>query len=361
MRYIFKVFIILPFAAALTGCCKDNKGETPVEKGYEQGVSALYGALHNNIVYVAGGCNFPETPAAEGGSKRYYKWIYKSRADETNKWEKAGELPQSSAYGVSVQKDNKWYIAGGMNEEGSHNSTYRITLEKDFMHIDTLPPLPCTVDNATGCITDDNIFYVAGGNADGKASARIFALNLCKNGAVWEEMPPMPQPRVQPVCAAAGKNILIWGGFCPGDTTTAKVHTDGIMYDKSTGCSTAIGTTGSDSDTITLSGGTAINGNDGCIYATGGVNKEIFFDAITGSYKLIARENYMTQPVEWYRFNGKLLKYNINEGKWSLVTENKEFARAGALLLNHKGKLIYIGGELKPGIRTPEVHTYKYQ
>lgn len=352
-----KILAILPLAAALIGCCnnKNTSNDMPAyEEGYEQGVSALYGAAYDNTLYIAAGCNFPCLPAADGGSKRYYKGIYKSPIAEPFEWEKAGELPAASAYGVTVQKDNKWYIVGGLNEEKALNSTYRITIKKENLAIDTLAPLPCTVDNAAGCITLDNILYIAGGNADGKASARVFALDLNVDTAKWEELPPMPAPRVQPVCVANGKNICIWGGFCSGDPANAKVYTDGVMLSRDTNSRQTLGATHTDGDTITLSGGCAINIGDGNIYATGGVNKEIFLDAISGSYKLIDRKEYMKQPAEWYRFNNKLLKYNSSG--WELIESEKDFARAGALLLNYEEKLIYIGGELKPGIRTPDIY-----
>lgn len=363
MKTIFKILITLPIAAALAGCCNNMEKKAAAndmpthEEGYEQGVSALYGATYDNSLYIAGGCNFPGVPAAEGGSKRYYKGIYKSNIGDGYKWEKAGELPQPSAYGVSVQKGNKWYIAGGMNEQNSLNTTYCITIGKEEITTDTLAPLPCAIDNAAGCITAENILYIAGGNADGKASARLFALNLNTPGAEWEEVAQMPTPRVQPVCAATGNNVSIWGGFCPGDASNAKVYTDGIIYEKATDSHRALGATCADGDTITLSGGAATATDNNHIYATGGVNKDIFLDAISGNYKLIDRARYMTQPAEWYRFNSKLLRYDTKKEQWSLVTDDKKFARAGALLLNHNEELIYIGGELKPGIRTPQIST----
>ena len=106
---------------------------------------------------------------------------------------------------------------------------------------------------------------------------------------------------------------------------------------------------------LTLSGGTAIAIDDKKIIATGGVNREIFQDAISGKYKLIAKEEYMHQPAEWYRFNDRLLTFDTESEKWEARLRESAFARAGALMTTDTKSIYYIGGELKPGIRTPEI------
>ena len=41
-----------------------------------QGVSAPFSGVVGDKIVVIGGCNFPDVPAAEGGSKQYYGNIY---------------------------------------------------------------------------------------------------------------------------------------------------------------------------------------------------------------------------------------------------------------------------------------------
>ena len=40
------------------------------------GVSAPFAGIHNGVLIVAGGCNFPDKPVTEGGAKRYYSEIF---------------------------------------------------------------------------------------------------------------------------------------------------------------------------------------------------------------------------------------------------------------------------------------------
>lgn len=363
MNNILKCSITIAIAAALTGCCNSNEKAcfsiervTAVpnfESGYELGVSACYAAATDRYLFVAGGCNFPNIPAADGGKKVYYKGIYRYDT-ESGEWEKGGELPMPSAYGVSLQEDDYWYIAGGMNSDSSLNNVYRIEIPS--LETRALPELPCCIDNAAGAIAG-NIIYIAGGNAEGKASNRVFSLDLNEKSPAWQELPPMPEkPRVQPVCAVANGSLYIWGGFAPANEKyAAAVHCDGLRYDIANSRWESIGEIKAGTGTITLSGGIATATDNHTIVAAGGVDKEIFLDAISGSYTFVEKEEYMHKPAEWYKFNNKLMMYDTRRESWQPVDSDELYARAGAQFARNGEKLFWVGGELKPGIRTPDI------
>ena len=91
----------------------------PLKVNGEQGVSAPFaGSIHQNLI-VAGGCNFPDVPAAKGGAKRFYADIYElpnPDHDPQAQWRKIGELPQPMAYGVSVTVPNGMVCVGGTTD-----------------------------------------------------------------------------------------------------------------------------------------------------------------------------------------------------------------------------------------------------
>lgn len=363
-----KILIIL-IGVALLGCTDNHKGASPLvkvgtmpafEPGYELGVSACYAAVHNGALYIAGGCNFPEEPAAEGGAKRYYNGIYRAVIGDTLVWEQVATLPEASAYGATAQVGSRWIIAGGMNSEGATADVYCIDLEKGYEAM-ALPPLPCTIDNTAAAASGEQI-YVVGGNADGKASDRVFTLDLTATENGWQELPTMPsRARVQPVCAATARALYVWGGFSPADSIGgAATHCEGVYYtfDSGNWMHLADIRIKGEEETFSLSGGTAVICS-GRIMAAGGVNKEIFTDAISGRYNLTSKEEYMYHPAEWYRFNPRLAAYNPSDDSWELIHNDKAFARAGAIMVANGKDIIYIGGELKPGIRTPDIHILK--
>ena len=363
-----KILFIL-IGVALLGCTDNHKGASPLvkygtmpafESGYELGVSALYAAVYDGELYIAGGCNFPEKPAAEGGAKRYYTGIYKAELSDTLVWEQIATLPAASAYGATVQAGGRWIIAGGMNCDGATSDAYCFDLENDCK-AEALPSLPCTVDNTAAAINGEKVFVV-GGNADGKASNRVFTLDLAATEKGWQELPAMPsRPRVQPVCAATSEALYVWGGFCPADSLNdAITHCDGARYifaEQRWEKLPDVRIEGEE-ETFSLSGGVAMV-HKGRIIAAGGVNKDIFTDAISGRYSLTSKEKYMHHPAEWYRFNSRLAAYDPQKGCWELISNDKAFARAGAAMTANGNDIIYIGGELKPGIRTPETSIFK--
>ncbi len=359
-------------AIALLGCTNNYKSASnyikelgtmpPFEQGFEMGVSACYAAVYRDTLYIAGGCNFPDTPASQGGSKRFYQGIYKAAIGDTLIWHKAGVLPEPSAYGASLIVGEKLIIAGGTNSKGASSAVYSIDLSDDCK-VDTLPSLPYTVDNATATIAN-NFIYVIGGNINGEPSNIVFALNLSDGTNEWSQLPTPPsRARVQPVCAANEKALYIWGGFSPADSIgRAITHSDGIRYlfaENRWEQLTDVTLKENSDRAISLSGGTALLFDKNTIIAAGGVDKEIFTDAISGTYSLTSKEEYMHHPAEWYRFNPHLIEYNIDENSWKLLKSDRTFARAGAIMIAYKNNIIYIGGELKPGIRTPQINMYR--
>lgn len=330
------------------------------EKGINQGVSACYAGILNRKLLIAGGCNFPGTPASEGGKKKYYQGIYAAEMnpDTLFFWNKVGELPMPAAYGVSVSCVDGIICAGGMNEHGALTTVYKIQWneKKGKISLETLPDLPYALDNMYGTLVGNQLF-ITGGNRNGKPSNSFLCLDLDNLAAGWQQLPDFPgAARVQPVCAGQYKNnevcIYLWGGFAAStDGKPATLSTDGYCYSSASRQWTPVATpTGNNDETISLGGGTAIAISENLILCTGGVNKDIFLAALQHPEK-----DYLLHPAEWYKFNDRILIYNIRQNTWQEVARNSQTARAGAALTGWDKVFYNINGELKPGIRTPEI------
>lgn len=328
------------------------------EDGYNLGVSACYAGRIGNCIIMAGGCNFPEP-----GKKRYYKGIYAARP-EGNKlnWRLVGYLPEAAAYGVTVESGDSLVLTGGCNTTHSLSSSLSLHLDTTRWEstVRHLPSLPCTADNIGGTRCGNNI-YIVGGIQDGKPSTDTWTTQL--NGTLkWTQIPSLPgRPRVQPACASDETGIYVWGGFSQAGENS-RVHCDGLRYDIPSGLWQSLPAPQSvDGQELTLSGGTATTiksakGKRLFIVCTGGVNKDIFLDAISGRYQLTEKNEYLSHSVEWYRFNGQLLTFDTSAKKWlTPVAHDKRLARAGAQAVVTDNHIYYIGGELKPAVRTPDI------
>lgn len=335
------------------------------EKGFKLGVSACYSGILSGNLLMAGGCNFPGVPASDGGKKKFYRGIYAAtiNTDTVLAWRKVGELPVASAYGVSVSCPDGIICIGGTDGKDALTSVYKISwgrnpkaAKQGKVVIETLPALPYALDNMCGTLIDGQLF-VAGGNRNGKPSNSFLCLDLDRLETGWQELPDFPgDARTQAVCAGQLKDgearIFLWGGFAAStDGKPATLSTDGYCYSSLSRQWTPIATpTGNDGETISLGGGTAIAINENLILCTGGVNKDIFLAALRQPQK-----DYLLHPAEWYKFNDRILIYDISQNTWQEVARTPQTARAGAALVGWDKTYYNINGELKPGIRTPEI------
>lgn len=321
------------------------------------GVSAPFAGVINDWMIVAGGCNFPDIPAAKGGKKVYYSEIYAINMKEKSKgWKLLGQLPQNMAYGATVLIGDDMCLIGGENENGKLNSAYKISMdcEAGKVHIETLPSLPECITNLSGTAVGNDI-YITGGitETDRNSLYRISALLSGK----WEKLTSYPgNKRIQSILLSNGKNELyLIGGFqSPSKKKEAVLSDDILCYnvDKRSWKRLIDLPLDENGEKRCLVGGSGIVHND-MLILTGGVNYTIFKNAINGK----APEGYLEKPVEWYKFNDDVLFFNLKERTWNVVKEVDGAAKAGGVLLMYEDCLYMICGETKPGIRTNKIIT----
>ena len=329
------------------------------EQGFDKGVSACYCGVINGYLYIAGGCNFPDKPVAEGGKKRFYKAIYAAKLNVDSdrlEWKTVGQMPQPAAYGVSVTYENSLIFVGGNNETGGLTTAIRLRPTATGMQQEALPSLPHALDNMAGAVVG-HILYVVGGNCEGVATQKVWSLDL-KNTAKegWKEEPSIPGiARVQPIAATLEGGLLgVWGGFAPKtDSKAAQLAMNGASYNAGCGTWTALPVpTDAIGEEVFTGGATAIATPQKGVVVVGGVNKDVFLAAIN---KL--PEGYLLHEPEWYRFNSRVLCYR--DGAWTQLLQHPSVARAGCALAYWDGWVYVVGGELKPGIRTPEIVRFR--
>jgi len=322
------------------------------EEGIERGLSGMFAAtLPDGRVMTAGGCNFPtDTPLAPGAVKKFYRGIYAASpaADGSLAFSRIGTLPAPMAYGATAATPDGILLIGGSNADGLSERVWLLDGEDSLRE---MPALPYGIDNAAAAAIGRKV-YVAGGNGpDGTPGRELLCLDLDNLAKGWQRLKPMPgDARMQPAMAASDGRLYLFGGFA-GRTASSEptLSTDGLCYDpRKNKWSSIEGPAEPDGTPLSLGGGAATTLPDGSILAVGGVNARIFLDALTNQ-----APDYLTHPVEWYRFNPYACVYAPAEGRWNVIP-SPATARAGAsLVILPGGKAVVLGGELKPRIRTP--------
>lgn len=320
--------------------------------GCRHGLSGAFAGLAGGEVIVAGGCNFPEQPLATVSTKQSYGTIYAVR---DGRYEPVGRLPEPTAYGVAVTLADGMVLAGGNGSK----KVFRLTMEEGAAVLEELPELPYALHDAGAAAIGSKI-YVAGGYRDSKTPCNtLLVLDTAAAEPQWTELKPFPgNPRVQPV-AASGRNargeecLYLWGGFAP-DGGRSTLETGGLCYSPSRKRWTAVSAPTDEAGApLSVGGGASAKLPDGRIAVVGGVNKDVFLDALRHP-----APDYLRHPAAWYRFNDRVLVYDPAADRWTIARRQKDCARAGAsAVATPDGRLLVLGGEIRPRIRTPRITT----
>jgi cyclically-permuted mutarotase family protein len=352
------------------------------EDGAQLGLSAPFAGFHNGIVIIAGGCNFPDKPVYEDGIKRYYDHIYVLDEKENISISDT-KFPFPVAYGASVSTEYGLVCIGGNNLSENFDQVFLLSWDpvEEDINIEEWPKLPYSMVNSAAAIVD-NIIYVAGGMADGQLANKFISLDLTKKGIdqfLWKELQDFPGPaRLQPIAisqnaAEEAHFYLFSGSSYPEDAEHPFVTTDGLEYNPKTGLwkqLPMIQPAGGES--YSLHGGSGIPVGAHHILFVGGVNKEIFADAWsrerTFSNAIISGDtiasnklsgeiyNYFTQDPEWYQFNKNILAYHTITETWAVIDVYPFPPPAGAPIVKANNGWYVVSGEIKPGVRSPEIY-----
>ncbi|MGN0189999.1 MAG: hypothetical protein ACI395_10830 [Candidatus Cryptobacteroides sp.] len=311
-------------------------------EGSGQGLSAMFCGLVSGKAVCAGGANFPETPAMYGGRKHYYKDIFRF----TGKWEKCGELLCPLAYGASFSVGGRMLTVGGNDGRGPVDKVFCISPARDGVRVEELESgLPQALEQA-GYASDGRNLYIAGGLSSDGASRKIYRGRVKRNRTEWSLIAELPQNLVQPVAMVFRGHLLVWGGFDPEGKTALSACWDIDL--RSGECVEAGNVPGGG----TFTGSALVTLDNGKGAVIGGTDRETFNRGLNAQGK--QKEEYMSMPPANYKFNRKILIFNPYDKTWSVPAESGKAALAGAGCVCDSKYLYIIGGETKPGVRTPQ-------
>lgn len=353
---------------------------------YAQGVSGHLAAMlqapqgvGGEVLLMAGGCNFPEAPAAEGGAKRFYSQVYLNRGLEQGApWELVGRLPEPTAYAAAQTYRNGVIVAGGQTNSGRELAlVYRLELdEAGQLKCLQLPRLPEPRSGMGSALVGSRL-YLVGGSASGRLSTTMISLDLEQPEAGWRTEPCYPGPALLKVATTSlthrGEPIVVLlGAFAhsEGESGVCTALTC-LMYRPASDANwTALPTPPDSLRQGATFGGGWIAPDVGTAFAVGaGVHEARFLPALEriqqlrraqrlGDHELTARlqaegRDYLLHRPEWYRFASMTLRYDFDLGQWQRLEgrTHPESARADAAYAGG----YTIGGEIKPGVRTSSI------
>lgn len=371
--------------------------QTPqIDSAYAKGVSGHMAVLSQGYLLMAGGCNFPDKSALEGGKKRFYSDIYiadlykagRTQNSDTIKlsWTKLSHrhLPKPTAYAGSIpyQTPNGktlLLVAGGKSDEGDLKKVYYIEVYSDsHCSVGTLPDLPEPRSGMATVIKNDR-FYLIGGSVSGRLSNSVISLDLLNLKAGWRNEEPYPHsPFLKLVGCKEYDKIGFVGSFTGVEDPNKAVEADVTVmtYEpEARKWETFPVAEKSLLKDLSFGGGCSVGWSPSFF---GGVRSSIFVKALerekqlkqareAGDKKLILElegdgRAYLDQDPTWYGFTPNWYDFDFKKRDWVQPHGKSMPARADAVYLsrpdgNFNG--ILIGGEIKPGVRSSDIFIFE--
>ena len=308
------------------------------------GLASPYAGVSNGTLLVGGGANFPEAPPWAGGKKRWYDAVY-ALSEPRGEWKEVGKLPRPMAYGVSVTARGGVVCAGGSDLERHYRDVFVLRLSGGKLETKMLPPLPGPMANGCGALVGQ-VLYVAGGiEAPNSTNAlrTFWALDLATAAPAWRVLEPWPGPgRMLAVAAAQGGAFyLISGTSLSGDAEgkpARRYLTDAYRYRPGSGWR-RLGdlprpAVAAPSPAPVLQGTQilVLSGDDG------------------------TKVNF--QPLDQHPgFARDVLAYDAFKDGWRRVGE-VPCTQVTVPTVAWRGRHVIPNGEIRPGVRTPEVWSF---
>ncbi len=304
------------------------------------GVAAPFAGVCGGALLVAGGANFTDRMPWEGGRKAWHDRVWLLETPD-GAWRELGKLPRPLGYGISVTWRDRVVCVGGSDAKRHHADAFLLSLEGGAITNTPLPALPIALSGASGALAGDVLYVACGAEEPGeqRATNRAFALHLAAPDPAWRELPPLPgRPRMLAAGAATDGAFYVLGGAAlaaDAERETKRVHLhDAYRYRPGHGWQRL-----ADLPNPSVAAPSPAPVVDGRILLIAGDD-----GSLVGF-----------QPIaEHPGFPAAMLAYDPEIDRWSAAGETPA-PRVTVPTVEWRGLWVIPSGEVRPGVRSPEV------
>lgn len=323
--------------------------------------------VHQNMLLVAGGANFPDSMPWLGGRKKYYDDVYmfSKKDDSISLYPKRYKLAEAIAYSANCSTSKGIFYGGGENEKGISKKTGLLIWDnkKDSFQIKSLPDLPIPLANAS-CTHVGNMVYLAGGETTDAVSDLFLKLDLNYIEDGWKQLPSLPKQISHAVMLtqSTGRKdcIYLFGGRKKNASGISDLYNtvfefdtrknkwkqkESIPYSLSAGSGIATGT-----NNFLLFGGDkgqTFNQTEKLIHA---INREK-----NENIKQELNKQKIELQTNHPGFSNEVLLYNVISNTWSVVGAIPFDTPVTTTACFWDKDIVIPNGEIKAGVRTPQL------
>ncbi len=310
------------------------------------GFAGAFAGVHAGQLLAAGGANFPDGVMPwNGGTKVWHDGVFAlDPAVRGSAWRSAGRLPAPNGYGVSLTVQQGVLLIGGGNATRHFSDVRLMTYADGKLAFRDLPALPTPLAQLAGAVVGGHAHVVGGietPNAT-SASARHFRLRLDAMTQGWEEMPPLPEAgRILATAAGIGDAFYVVGGCSLAPDSTGK---PARMYLRDAWrFSGGVWTQLPDMPRASAAAASPAPVAGRSVYVVSGDD---------GSQVGIS------SPANHRGFTSEILRYDADENTWHRAGELAVPAPVTLPTAPWKGGSVFVSGEVRPGVRTPQVFLF---
>ena len=343
--------------------------ELPDANGKEKaiGIAGPVAGIHNHVLILGGGANFPDSMPWEGGKKKYFDdvYIYELRPNGLHLLKGSHKLPSKIAYSASCSALSGIVFAGGENEKGISDEVFQLHWDKKTNTVvsTALPKLPIAVTNASAVSVGNNI-YLAGGETNEGVSDQFLFLNLNDKARGWQKLPKIPQAVSHAVMVVQSNGIndciYLIGGRTKNNNGTSVLYSNvfefdfsrmewkekqALPYPLSAGTGAALG-----SNEILLFGGDKGKTFHETELLIAAINAE---GDVSKKQELILQKNRIqsTHPG----FSNEILRFNVKKNEWVLDGKIPYAVPVTTTAVKWKDCFLIPSGEIRAGVRSPYI------
>ncbi len=336
---------ILFALACPTALCQDKReGWTRFQSlPDKEGFAGSFAGTSGGALLLAGGANFPDRKPWEGGTKVWTDAVFVLEKSD-GPWRIAGKLPRPLGYGVGVSHGVSLVCIGGSDGTRLFADAFRLTWKEGRLSTAVLPPLPKPLANACGALVGD-VLFVAGGQESPNAPetlSGVYTLDLADRNAAWKTIDPVPG-RGRMLAMAAGFDNAFWiaGGVelisGPDSQPKRAYLKDAYRYGAKDGWKRIADLPRRLAAAPAFADGSGfaiLGGDDGTQVGTA--------------------------PEKHPGFRNELLRYDSKAAKW-VESGPVPAPRVTVPCARWLDRWVVPGGEVRPGIRSPEVWAYQIE
>nr|WP_315203520.1 galactose oxidase [uncultured Flavobacterium sp.] len=384
MKTYFFSLILLPFIMSTNEAFSQKteihqiEWKTAAQLKNEDGSVSLgfagpINGVSNGVLIVSGGANFQDKMPWEGGKKHYSKEIHvleKIKGEFVWNKNSRSTLPEPIAYCGSTATDLGIVYVGGENENGLSNKAFILKWNTEKKEVETkaLPNFPIAITNIA--LTHiKNVVYAIGGDEAQKSSDLVASLDLNTPKPEWQIAPKLPLALANATAVVqknrSGKSIYVIGGRTKTPSGISDLHNTTYAFDLQKQIWEKCAPLSDGKNTTNFSAGTGVAAGNHSIVIVGGDNGLVFHKIETylakiaqtvsqeEKAKLIAEKNILNTTHEGF-YKGILL-YNTLTNSWSKIGDLPFLAHVTTTATLWDHEIVFSNGEIKPGIRTPNI------